>query len=273
MKKMTNVNFHITFRCTEVKHAKNFVDKGQIKFGTPQSWVDWELRNGKGRGDLLEGTVAYCNIFDVEQISKFHQKYSSSETENLTLGNTIYMKRKRSMNLPVFCFYILKDESLKITPKEEKQDIETIIPYSYFRDFADDMSPEQIDKLSEGDKPAVIIINNFNEFRKRLVTKLLSFGLKEDDIIFESVVYNDYHKNGEDGWGDFLHEQPYELFSKDESFYNQSEGRVVINTDNESIKKILHEPIDIGSLKDISQYITKYFYDGMLIKLNGVSTK
>ena len=53
------------------------------------------------------------------------------------------------MHLPCFCLYYLKN-SMFICPKEPGiQKLKTSIPYSYFRDFADNMSPEEVAKEIE----------------------------------------------------------------------------------------------------------------------------
>ena len=103
-------DFFLAMRCTETRYAKDFVERGSIKFNTPQSWVDWELSNGKGRGDLFEGTVAYCNMFDAEKVAEFYKKYPKCPLSAFfisTIGQKLFVKRWHSMYLPVFCFYIL----------------------------------------------------------------------------------------------------------------------------------------------------------------------
>lgn len=47
---LNHMNF-LTLRCTEVKYAYSFLEKGEIKFNTPQSWVNRAIEFGKGRGD------------------------------------------------------------------------------------------------------------------------------------------------------------------------------------------------------------------------------
>jgi len=42
-------------------------------------------------------------------------------------------------------------------------------------------------------------------------------------------------------------------------------GRIIINTDRARIKELLKNPIEIGSIEDISQYCDQYFYDGIRV--------
>lgn len=46
-----------------------------------------------------------------------------------------------------------------------------------------------------------------------------------------------------------------------------SEARIIINTDDIIIRRILEKPIEIGSLKDIASASNTYLHGGMLIEL------
>ena len=70
----TSVDYHLVLRCTTQKYAKTFIEKGEIKFNTPQSWVTYEEKHGKGRGDVLEGAFACCNQWDIENLSKMRKR-------------------------------------------------------------------------------------------------------------------------------------------------------------------------------------------------------
>ena len=131
------------------------------------------------------------------------------------------------------------------------QELKTSIPYSYFRDFSNNMSPEEVKKLPEDEQPVVIMIENYREFKKRLVHKLLEIGLHKNEIIETAVHYRDFNQNGEFGWWDFGQNSPMELAIKNIRFENQSEGRFIINTDNQQILQLLDNPIEIGPLNDI----------------------
>jgi len=262
-------NFILSIRCTRTDYAKNFVEKGELKFNTPQSWVDWELSNGRGRGDLCEGTIAYCHILDTERVVEFGERYKSDKYTAMRIEQKIYLKRKRTMSLPVFCFYILKNSLFQCPLKEGKQKMEVEIDSIYFKDFADNVTPEQVDNLLDEEKPAVILLHNYDEFMNRLTKKLLSMGLQEKEIVPGDIKYYDSNEHGEEGWRVFEGEPPKELFAKDKSFCHQSEARIIINTDNQSIiNKLLKQPIEIGSLSDISEYISAYFSEGAKIEVN-----
>ncbi|SMC17089.1 hypothetical protein SAMN02745134_00233 [Clostridium acidisoli DSM 12555] len=113
------------------------------------------------------------------------------------------------------------------------------------------------------------MIKNYNEFERRLIKGLMKLGLKIKEIIITSVKYIDFEKFGQYGWWDFGQSSPMELAIKDEKrFKFQSEAKIIINTDNIRIRKILENPIKIAPLKDIVSVCNNYFDEGMLIKIH-----
>lgn len=151
-----------------------------------------------------------------------------------------------------------------ICPKEPGiQKLKTSIPYSYFRDFADNMSPEEVQKLPEDERPVLIVIEDYPEFKQRLVHKLIEIGLLDREIIETKVSYFDFDQYGEFGWWDFGQKSPMELAVKHIRFKDQNEGRFIINTDNQRILQLLDKPIEIGPLDDICILCDHYLYDGM----------
>lgn len=74
-------------------------------------------------------------------------------------------------------------------------------------------------------------------------------------------------KYDESGWWDFGQKSPLELAIKHSRFENQSEARIIINTDNEEIKRKLEKPIEIGSLEDIATVSNKYFHEGIAVEI------
>lgn len=232
--------FSMVLRCTKMRYARTFLNCGQIKFSTPSSWVEYEEKYGDGRGDRLEGTMATFNIWDFENSLPILRKYSHyTDLLKIQNGNRIYLKRRRDMHLPCFCLYYLKN-SMFICPKEPGiQKLKTSIPYSYFRDLADNMSPEEVQKLPEDERPVLIVIEDYPEFKRRLVHKLIEIGLLDREIIETKVSYFDFDQYGEFGWWDFGQKSPMELAVKHIRFKDQNEGRFIINTDNQRILQLL----------------------------------
>jgi hypothetical protein len=153
-------------------------------------------------------------------------------------------------------------------PEEEgKHRLTTMIPDSYFKDFMDNLDPEEVEKLDEKDRPSVIFIHDYKEFEKRIISSLMALGLEREEIIVSRVSYFDFDKYGEYGWWDFGQRMPNELTIKHTRFENQSEARIIINTDNKKVKQILERPIEIGSLKDIATVSNTYLHGGMSVEI------
>lgn len=262
-------DFSMAFRCMKQKDARPFFEKGRIKFGTPRSWVGWEKKHGNGRGDQFEGTLATFNIFDVEHAVQTIKKYYAAynDIEPMLKGNRCYLKRRSDMDLPCLCLYYLKNSMFPCPNTPGVHTLQCDIPASYFRDFADNAAPEYINSLSADDKPAVVIIKDYPAFKQRLIEKMLSLGIRREEIIEIGVSYIDFEQYGESGWWDFGQRSPKELAVKHIRFANQSEGRFIINTQRSEVRKMLSDSIEIGSLEDISQLCNQYFYDGIQVTL------
>ncbi|PIC73325.1 hypothetical protein [Sporosarcina sp. P17b] len=262
-------SFSHVFRCTTVKYAESLLRKGEIKFSTPSSWVKYALKAGEGRGDKLEGTIATFNMRDDEGISETYKSHNKHpDLFPMNIGERVYLKKTRDMELPCFCFYILKMNMFTSPNEEGKHRISTTVPATYFQDFMDQLEPDEVEQLNPSDRPAVVFINDFEEFKLRIVNSLMELGLRREEIIFERIKYIDFNKYGKYGWWSFEGETPLQLALKHDRFKNQSEARIIINTDNESIKQILMNPIEIGSLEDIAQVSNTYFYEGLSVELN-----
>lgn len=254
-------DFMMAFRCTKKEFAESFVNKGAIKFNSPESWVNEASVKGEGRGDRLEGTIAACNHSEIENFSQLYQKYKKYNDLFCTvIDDVAYFKRKKVMNLPCYCFYILKNSMFTCPNEEGKHRLKTTVPSSYFKDFANNLEPEQEEKLPESEKPSLVIIKDFELFRTRLKKHLFKLGIMEEEIIEISVAYYDYFQYGRNGWFDLNKEPPFELSVKSMKFIYQNELRFIINTKNIDIKEYLrNNVIEIGSLSDISKIANNYF--------------
>lgn len=269
-------HFTAVFRLTSLKYAEDFINKGSIKLNEPQSWIDYWKKYGNGRGDGYEGTIAFCNVLDYKRAIELNQKYDSAciLSTNLrpltkeVIGQRLLLKDKRSLLLPCFCFYITKHSLFPCPDSAGKHRVSAYIPASYFRDFSDHLSPEDIKNLSLEDQPALIIINSFDEFKARLSRTLKSMGLEDAEILIGKVTYFDFEAYGNDGWMDFGQKYPHELLVKNASFKEQSEARIIIKTTKRKIIKRLHDaPIELGCMKDIAQVHKGYLHGGIRVEM------
>ena len=143
----------IRIRSTSLKYAKDFIEKGSIKFNTPDTWSRYALEHGNGRGDSYEGTIAFCHYQDIERLNELEKKYNSrlipSGIYTERYQNRILFKKYGSMHLPCFCLYILRVSNLDVPTETGKQKFNVSIPGSYFKDFADNKTQEEILELPE----------------------------------------------------------------------------------------------------------------------------
>jgi hypothetical protein len=254
-------NCFAALRCTTVEYATKLSDSGNIRFNCAQVWSDMEKRKRKGQGDLYEGVFAACDPLDINSIIHFKHKYSDVESE--FDGKLIYFKRKSVMQMPAYCFYLLKQGLFNCTGKEGAQKIFATITERYFQDFADGVTREQVMLRNEKDRPAIVAIFDINKFISMIKKKLISMGAHESEIVFGYVEYIDKHKPFYS-----LREPGEELFLKDNSFSYQSEGRIIVNTRNKAlIDTLLQKPIDIESIKEFSAQSNVYLEQGAIVEM------
>ncbi|MGL5694206.1 MAG: hypothetical protein ACRCXA_09015 [Peptostreptococcaceae bacterium] len=248
-------------RNTTVEYANTLIEEGAIKFNTPHSWVEYGRKYGKGRGDVFEGTFAACHQTNIEDFNKYNRMYDDVETE--VRGQMVYFRRKRTMNLPCYCFYLVKTSSFGLPKGGGIQKIFGEIDSKYFKDFVDHKSIEDIEKMEIKERPSLVVVNNPKKFIGMVVKALTSLGIKESEIMVEIAEYQDKYTEHH-----CKAESPKELKIKPKEFKHQQEGRIIINTDNDEIKRFLSENIiKIGSIKDISKKSDTYFIDGIKIEM------
>ncbi|WP_300349148.1 hypothetical protein [Clostridium sp.] len=255
---------------TNKKYAQDFLDSGKLKFGNPQEWIEaWE-KEGSGRGDLLEGSFAsIASIMKQDYIrkSKLYRLSRSNTIEMIDSRNGhIHFKSQDVLNLPTCCFFGLNDNMFTHMSKGEDGEKYPSgkIKKSYFKDFAKSLDKETYKNCSEEERPALIIINNPMEFRRRFINYFISNGLKPEEIFYAPVEYVDKDE-------EFFIESsmPTELFTKDIKFSNQSEIRIVLNTKNKNFLKMLNKSngiIELGNMSDIARIEDYYFEDFIMQK-------
>lgn len=258
------------------EYNQKLISTGNIKFGTPQKWADNGEKYGDGRGDKYEGTFATCHVADIEHLSELMVKYNIPNDSLIMkcYDNRWYFKNVQSMRLPTFCLYGLSYDIFEIKPEPGWQRIKGTIPGKYFHSFAV-LDGADVSELPDEKQPSIVMIENIDEFQRRLYKRLNEIGINSEDIIASPVLYYDFQTYGPDGWLDFGDKFPKELFIKDKSFDYQSEIRFVINTTDEEIIDYLHNnAIDIGSLDDIAQYVDGYYRDGIGVEMSiNISTE
>lgn len=254
-------NFFAILRCSNVKYANDLINSGTIMFNCARVWADMERKSGQGQGDLHEGIFASCHPLEIDSVLSYMQQYDDVESE--FDGKLVHFKRKSVMEMPAYCFYMLKQSLFNCSGKEGIQTLTAEIPGRYFQDFAAKMTKEQVMALDEEKRPALVAISDSDKFINMVKSKLISMGIKESEILVQVITYIDKQNPFYS-----LLESPRELFIKDNSFSYQSEGRIVINTRNKSlINRLVGIPIEIGSIKEFSQKSDTYLEQGVLIQM------
>lgn len=263
-------DFGLAVITTKQCFAQDFLSKGRVKFNSPENWVLESRLNGQGRGDIFEGILAFCSINDKDTKKAIQRDCASGLksgriVENLSQSieeNRIFFRDPSVMNLPCYCFYTLKYDLFEVPRTTGKQTLKTKIPASYFADFATNSS-------KTCGRPALIVINDFIKFKKRLVSYLVSIGVKENMIYTGSMQYYDFEKYGANGTINFNPTYGGELFVKSNEFQHQSEGRFVINVSDDSLReKLITEPMDLGSMEDIATLHEGAFKDGIDVEMS-----
>lgn len=232
-------------KCTEAKYAKTFVDVGQVKFSTPQSWVDRSKKN-IGRGDPYEGMIAAAPNSNMDLVMKLQKKYSHLRIDQF--DDWSIFRSERDMLLPCFCFYCISTGLFDCPKEEGTYELKRHISERYFSDF--------------DDKEPAVVMFPLNDFLLSIKSFLFTLGINEEEIIIQRVQYIDFNK---DNYIDLNTVHPYELFIKTRRFAEQEEGRIVINTKDPKVLKVLEEPIEIGQ-----QVKADYFVGAEQERVNGL---
>ena len=268
-------DFSTALKLTNVQYAHEFIDDGTIKFNTPQLWIEYYQTHGNGRGDIYEGTLAFCGVLDFIRTTELMNEYNNPIVLNAKnrpivtqrINQRLVFKDKRSLQLPCFCIYLLKYSLFACPNGPGKQSLSAKIPASFFRDFSDNKCPENIKKLDKENQPALILIKDFPEFMRRLREALKIIGINDSEIMFGRMSYYDFEQYKQDGWIDFNQKYPMELLIKNSCFANQSEGRVILKTENEDAKKYLNDnTIHLGPMSDIAQIVEIYSCEGLEVE-------
>lgn len=265
----TTEKCYFLIRSTDNQKGKKMYNRGEIRFSTPERWVEYAVKKPSKIGDKLEGSIVGCHKLDLFNFAKFYKKYSENKDIFVMEDNRfLYFKRRSSMKLPCFCLYGVKDSNIKKTGKFE---MKHNIPSEYFKTFMEDKSKEEVQNLPEEKRPCVIVITNTKEFINRIYFALEKMGYDRNEIIVDGIKYYDFQKYGEYSWFDVNREQGKELLVKHPKFLEQSEIRIIINSLKHRInKELIEKGLVIGPINDIAQKVESYLYKGVAIEMKHV---
>ena len=265
LKPVLNFNFStlLLFKCTKKKYANSFIN-GKLKFNKPRVWIKEEENGNKGQGDLLEGVVLSSEKKDNSEFIKSLK--DNKRLEYFYEDNRIYFRKKQTMELYCFCLYGLNDNVFveKEVDRLGESHFIARVNKKYFDDFSKNISQKKQITPEEGDKSAVIFINNPLVFFEKIKEFFIKLGIPKENIIISPIDYVNLRKS-------FVCQvpEPLELLLKDKFFSNQSEIRVVINSRTKRLMNYMEENngvIDIGNISDIVTIYDNYYNDLLLEK-------
>ena len=264
-KKVLNFDFstHILFKCTQRRYANDFIN-GKIKFNQPNIWIELENNGKKGQGDSLEGVFLATDKNDNHKFINDLKK--GQNIEYFTKGNLTYFRRKKTKELFCFCLYGLNSNMFlhKETDRFGEEHSYAKVNKSYFSDFSNNISENDYFKMDKLNRPSVLFINNPDMFFKKIIDFFVSLDIPRERIIISPVDYVDLREI-------FYNSvpNPYELLIKDNDFSNQSEVRIIINSNSKKLKDYMNKNnniIEIGDIRDIVTIYDNYFHDLLIEK-------
>lgn len=260
---MNNLVTHFMLRIVERKYAKDFIEKGSLKFGIPLNWITYSTA---GRGDPLEGTYSGRDMLLKDDLSNFISRKSSQEK---LISGRIYKYSLQILHIPCVCFYGINNTHFHYSynARLERNEWTGKVDLKYFEELRDNMSKEKIESMKYEEQPVVIFIKSAHELKLRIIKALRKYGFSEKDVICGPVSYIDKGKNF-----NLYVKFPFELMYKDSKYSKQSEIRFIINSYNKYLIKKLEKNnyvIDIGYMGDIAQIYDMYYYDMDMIITNG----
>lgn len=258
------------FRCTSLLYAERFLKTGNIRFGTPQEWINDYKVSGDGRGDLLEGCYCCMPNFNFSVANFYRSLRENVETFRDDRNNYLYFRSKDVLSMRTFCLFGLdaKDFKTKTLGEDRKEHPTYTIPRKYFEDFSC-ASKEVYDKLPPEEKPVLLMIHNPKEFHERLKIFMREWGVNDDEWIIRPIGYSEKKTHflvGDD--------MPSELFLKDSSFEYQKEIRAVVYTKRHSVLKKFNKCngiINLGYMGDIAS-IQEYYFSDMTMQFRNNNT-
>ncbi len=254
------------FRCTKREYAEQFC-QGKLYFGSPADWVEMEKQGNRGQGDILEGVFFSCPEDESSQLVRCMKTDISLEC--FSHAGLLFFRRRRVLNLRCLCLYGLHDNTFKrVAEPTGKAYYQTTITRRYFASFSDCKSRDEYNAINRQEQPVVVLVHNPGLFFERVRTFLYCLDVNAEEIIISPVEYLDR------GVRSFAQVQsPRELLIKDMAFQDQSEVRIIINSNSKKYLQYMKDHnniIDIGSLEDITTIYDYYFDDMSIERWSGI---
>lgn len=250
-------------RCLEFKYAKDFIERGSMKFS---KLADWCKPDGTSRGDVLEGVYASQRGFD-SQMDTF-LKSLRADAFVIRNGGYSFYKSKEILSYRAHCLYGLNSNNMHmrdVRSQDHQYHQAGKVKKEYFHKLYPDVKREDVDTLNPDDRPAVLLIRP-DAFIDYVTSRLIERGVKREEIIISPVSYVDYYRKPF-----ILGKAPEELFSKHISFDEQSEVRIVIDTRRKEVKELFDKNgiIELGPVDKSIASISDFYFDDIEVEIRG----
>ena len=128
------------------------------------------------------------------------------------------------------------------------------IDKGYFSSFSNRVTKEKYNREDEN-RDVVIFINNPHLFFEKIRQFFIKLGVGKDNIIISPVQYVNRQENSVS-----LVPYPHELLLKDNYYSNQSEIRIIINSNSDELIQYMNDNNNIIDIGDISDIVDIYDY-------------
>ena len=243
----------ICIKLMEEKYCEDFMKRGIIHFSDPKVWRDNSICTGM-QLDEDEGCFCVNDKMLDRLFEQNNRKFIKIKKDNL------YKYFSSNDLLVGTCFYSISKKDFKDTfTKYGRLNVPSkyfTVPYNYFKQFI----------ISNSTEYKTIMIVDFWKFIDLLTKKIMSMGVKRDEIYMSKVYYvnktttyliKDNH--------------PFEYFLKDSRFSEQSEFRVIICTKNKDFYSKLkkhNNNIEIGDISSFAKMEDMY-EDNLYFSIQG----
>lgn len=259
----TPAQTYLFIKCLGLGYAKDFIEKGSIKFATLSSWCRLD---GTSRGDIMEGVYASQRGFEprLDELLRMLRKDTFSINND---GFTFY-KSKEVLSFRAFCLYGLNDNNMPIqTVRSQDHQFHRlgIVTKGFFQKLFPDVTEDDIESLEEKERPAVLFIRP-DSFISFITEKLLEKGVKEEEIFIRPISYIDYYKKPF-----IIGAKPEELFIKRSEYSEQSEIRIVIDSLRKEVQELFDNDgvIELGPIPESVASISEYYFKDMHVEIRG----
>lgn len=254
---------YIFLVCLQERYAKDFLERGVIRFGQPKCWQKLGDTDGK-RGDVFEGVYASMKGKNDECYNLL--KSLRNNSHSFERDDRTYFYSDDILQMRAYCMYGFHDRDTHLNEKlsvDHKRHRGGSIPLSYFNGLFDGWTRESYNNCTGGTRPVTLMITP-DKFHALVVNRLHELGVRDSEIMFRLINYIDYK-------GDtfIIGSDKDELFHKHIDFKEQSEVRIVVDTTRDEVKRVFENDgkIDLGPIDPKVAFRLDFYFEDMKLDI------